>query len=90
MKRSQNKQAKSLEPKGQSNLVLNIHIGHGLLCMHTPVRDISTNVIPNHHGEFLVNVEDATVFSVSGYRGNGNLGYVCVNVHDLQLYHCGK
>lgn len=83
------KQKLSTQSKGQSSFALNLHIGHGLLSMFTPVRDQATNVIPNQQGEFTVTVEDATVFTVSGYNGDENLGYVCLQVGNAQLYHCG-
>ncbi|KAB0799030.1 hypothetical protein PPYR_06910 [Photinus pyralis] len=86
--KSQRKQLRVVEPKGQSYLVLNIHIGNGLLCMNVPVRDVATNVIPGQHGEFLFNVEDATIFTVTGYRGDDNLGFVSVQASNAQLYHC--
>ena len=79
------------ESKEESYLTLNIHIANGLLCMCTPVRDATTNsVIPNQQGEFLINVEDATIFVVNGYMGNTDLGYTCLKFHNAQLYHCGK
>lgn len=90
MKHTHKRQVKTIEAKGQSYMVLDINIGHGLLCMYVPVRDISTNVIPGQHGEFLFNVEDVNVFSVTGYQGDDNLGFVCVQAHNAQLYHCGK
>nr|CAI5847822.1 unnamed protein product [Callosobruchus analis] len=74
---------------GQSYLTLNIQIGQGVLCVNPPVREVSSkNVIPGQQGEFMLNLEDANVFVVSGYKGETNLGYVCVQVHNAQLYHC--
>ncbi|CAH0551837.1 unnamed protein product [Brassicogethes aeneus] len=75
-------------PKSQNAFALNLQIGQGLVFMHTPVRDASSKVIPNQHGEFLLNVENAKVFVVSGYNGDDNLGYVCVQVHNAKLHHC--
>ncbi|KAI4468676.1 autophagy-related 2 isoform a [Holotrichia oblita] len=78
----------STETKSQSEFVLNLHISLGIITMNTPVRDVATNVIPCQQGEFVFSVEDATVFSVSGYNGDTNLGYVCVQVKSAQLHHC--
>lgn len=78
------------ETKSQSQFVLNLHISLGLITMNTPVRDITANVIPNQQGEFVFSVEGAQVFTVSGYNGDPNLGYVCVQVKNAQLHHCGK
>lgn len=41
-------------------------------------------------GELVVNLRNANVFIVSGYKGDADLGYVCVQVNNAQLYHCGK
>lgn len=79
------------ESKEESYLTLNLQIARGLLCMCTPVRDATNNhVIPNQQGEFLINVEDATIFLVNGYMGDMNLGFTCLELHNAQLYHCGK
>ncbi|XP_044263557.1 autophagy-related protein 2 homolog A isoform X3 [Tribolium madens] len=77
------------ESKEESYLTMNLQIGRGLLCMCTPVRDATNNhVIPNQQGEFLINVEDATIFLVNGYMGDPNLGFTCLELHNAQLYHC--
>lgn len=58
--------------------------------MNPPVRDSGNNVIPGQQGEFVLNLDDANIFVVSGYKGDTNLGFVCVQLHNAQLYHCGK
>ncbi|GJQ81695.1 Atg2 [Trypoxylus dichotomus] len=78
----------STETRNQSEFVLNLHISLGIITMNTPVRDVTTNVIPSQQGEFVFSVEDATVFNVTGYNGDPNLGYVCVQVKSAQLHHC--
>ncbi|CAG9863843.1 unnamed protein product [Phyllotreta striolata] len=72
----------------QSEFVLSIQISRGVLCMNPPVRDSGNNVIPGQQGEFALNLNDANVFIVSGYKGDTNLGFVCVQLHNAQLYHC--
>ncbi|XP_025831922.1 autophagy-related protein 2 homolog B isoform X2 [Agrilus planipennis] len=76
------------ESKAQSYFGLNLHIGQGLITLRTPVRDTCLNVIPGQHGEFVFSVEDINVFIVSGYKGDNNLGYICVQAHDVQLHYC--
>lgn len=78
-----------LPRSGQSRLALTFTIGQGLLSMYTPVRDISSNVIPGQQGELILRLEDATIFSITVYKGNTNLGYVCAMVKTLSLNHCG-
>lgn len=41
-------------------------------------------------GELVINLSKANVFIVSGYKGDADLGYVCVQVNNAQLYHSGK
>ncbi|XP_072387744.1 autophagy-related protein 2 homolog A isoform X1 [Diabrotica undecimpunctata] len=83
-------QHKVQEPvkKVQSDFVLSIQIAQGILEIHPPVRDSASNVIPGQQGEFFLNLEDANIFVVSGYKGDDNLGFVCVQLHNAQLYHC--
>ncbi|KOC64737.1 Autophagy-related protein 2 like protein B [Habropoda laboriosa] len=73
----------------QSNLALILNIDQGLLCMYTPVRDAMRNVIPGQQGELIIRVEDATIFSVTSYKGNANLSYLCAMVKETSLDHCG-
>lgn len=74
---------------GQSNLALILNIDQGLLCMYTPVRDSMRNVIPGQQGELIIRLEDATIFSVTAYKENTNLGYVCAMIKEMSLEHCG-
>lgn len=89
-KLSSKSQLKVQEPvkQEQSEFVLNIQIYQGILSMNPPVRDSGNNVIPGQQGEFVLNLDDANIFVVSGYKGDTNLGFVCVQLHNAQLYHC--
>ncbi|XP_015584958.1 autophagy-related protein 2 homolog B [Cephus cinctus] len=84
-KQRQNKVPKS----GQSTVALTLNISQGLLSLYTPVRDSLSNVIPGQQGEIILRLEDATIFSVSAYKGNANLGYVCAMLKNASLNHCG-
>lgn len=80
-----------LQCSGQSSVALNLHIGCGLMIFHSPVRDVATsNVIPGQRGDFVINLEQARIFSVSGYKGDEDLGYVCLSVKSGRLFHNGK
>ncbi|KAK9884101.1 hypothetical protein WA026_005041 [Henosepilachna vigintioctopunctata] len=73
----------------QSKLVLNLKIKEGILSCNTPVRDAtSNNVIPEQVGDFLLNVDTATIFVVNSYKGDKDLGYVSVQVENGELWHC--
>ena len=77
------------QKNGQSKVALTLTINQGLFTMYTPVRDSTRNVIPGQKGEIILKIEDATLFSVSNFKSDENLGYVCVMVKDITLYHCG-
>ncbi|XP_066263102.1 autophagy-related protein 2 homolog B [Euwallacea similis] len=81
-------QSRHKKNSSQSAFVLWLNIEEGLVSLNPPVRDISGNVIPGQQGELALHVNHATMFIVSGYKGDKDLGYVCVQVGDAQLYHC--
>lgn len=57
--------------------------------MYTPARDSVKNVIPGQQGELIIRLDDATIFSVTAYKGNSNLSYVCAMIKEMSLDHCG-
>lgn len=72
-----------------SAATLRLSVGQGMLTMYSPVRDSANHVIPGQLGEFVIKVNSATVFSVSGYRGNENLNYLCVEAGSAEIFHFG-
>lgn len=88
--KTNSKQKQNFNSKnGQSKIAVTLNINHGLLTMHTPVRDSMQKVIPGQQGEIMLRVKDAVVFSVSKYKGDDNLGYICSMIKDVTVYHCG-
>ena len=67
-----------------------LHVGQGMVSMLAPVRDAQNHVIPGQQGEFVLKVNSTTIFSVSGFHGNPNLGYLCIQGKNLEMYHCGQ
>lgn len=41
-------------------------------------------------GKFIINADNSSLFIVSGYGGDENLSYACVQVSNFEIYHCGK
>lgn len=78
-----------LESNSQSTFALNLQIDYGLLMMHSPCRDTTGNVIPSHRGNFVISVENGRLCSVSGYKGDEDLGYVCFTGETMRLLHKG-
>lgn len=66
-----------------------LHIGQGIVAMYAPVRDSGNHVMPGQLGEFVIRVNSTEIFSVSGFHGNSNLGYFCIQSGALELFHCG-
>ncbi|KAI4495649.1 hypothetical protein M0802_008484 [Mischocyttarus mexicanus] len=87
--RSYKHQPNNIPKNGQSKFSLTLNINQGLLTMYTPVRDSTRNVIPGQQGELILRVEDATIFSVTAYKGNINMGYICAMIRNASLNHCG-
>uniref|UniRef100_A0A6B2EBD1 Autophagy-related protein 2 n=1 Tax=Phlebotomus kandelakii TaxID=1109342 RepID=A0A6B2EBD1_9DIPT len=71
------------------DLCIQVSITEGLLTMQAPVRDSKNLVIPEQFGEYVIRVDGLSLFTVKGYCGNENLGFVCLEVVDADLYHCG-
>ncbi|XP_015509682.1 autophagy-related protein 2 homolog B [Neodiprion lecontei] len=87
--RSCRQNEKKIFRTGQSTVALSLTINQGLVSMFPPVRDSSHNVIPGQQGELILRLEDALLFSISAYKGNNNLGYVCAMLRTVSLSHCG-
>ncbi|XP_011643358.1 autophagy-related protein 2 homolog B [Pogonomyrmex barbatus] len=83
------KEARMSSKRAQSKLAMTLSINQGLLSMYTPVRDSMRNVIPGQQGELIIRLEDATIFSVTAYKGNANLSYACAMMRSVSLDHCG-
>lgn len=37
----------------------------------------------------MIKIRDGSLFSVSGYRGDDNLNYLCVQASAIEMYHLG-
>uniref|UniRef100_A0A182Y760 Autophagy-related protein 2 n=1 Tax=Anopheles stephensi TaxID=30069 RepID=A0A182Y760_ANOST len=72
-----------------NTVAFRLNIGQGVLTMFAPVRDAQKHVIPGQFGEFVIRLASGYVFSVSGFHGNANLGYLCIQAKSAEFYHCG-
>lgn len=75
--------------KQSSTCSFRLNMGQGMLTMYTPVRDSANRVIPGQNGEFVIKAQNGFVFSVSGYQGNDNLNYLCVQAAAAEVFHIG-
>ncbi|XP_058129577.1 autophagy-related protein 2 homolog A [Anopheles ziemanni] len=75
--------------RGANTIAFQVNIGQGILTMFVPVRDAQKHVIPGQLGEFVIRLNSGTIFSVNGFHGNANLGYLCIQGKSAEFYHCG-
>lgn len=45
------------------------------------------NKMEEYHGELVLDIENGTIFSVSKYKGQSDLGYLCLESDKVALYH---
>lgn len=57
--------------------------------LYLPVRNGQNLVIPEQFGELVIKATDLKLFSVRGFCGNDNLGYLCLDASQLEAFHCG-
>lgn len=89
-RRHQQQRARNAPFVDRSNAIsFQLNIGQGMLTMFAPVRDAQNHVIPGQLGEFIVKIQSTYVFSVNGFHGNSNLGYLCIQGKAADIYHCG-
>lgn len=53
------------------------------------LQDSANRVIPGQQGEFVIKLQTGSLFSVSSFRGNENLNYMCVQASAVEVYHIG-
>lgn len=87
--RSTSAAADAINIAGLCSMSFRLVIGQGLLTLFAPVRDSLARVIPGQMGEFAIKLGATDLFSVSGYNGNADLGYVCLQSATVELYHAG-
>lgn len=89
--KARQKRLQSIYQKDYSNATsFQLHVGQGMVTMYAPVRDSLNHVIPGQLGEFVLKVSATTIFTVSSYHGNSNLGYFCIQSGNLEMFHCGQ
>lgn len=88
--RNRTKKLLPIYQKDYSNTTsFQLTVGQGMVTMYAPTRDSSNHVIPGQLGEFVLKVNSTSIFTVSSYHGNSNLGYFCIQSGNLEMFHCG-
>ncbi|XP_053954564.1 autophagy-related protein 2 homolog A [Anastrepha ludens] len=73
----------------KSNLSIEISIENASVVLFVPIRDTETQIKPEDLGKINIKLEELKIFSVSGYNDNKNLCYLCLELRDLEMDHCG-
>ncbi|XP_017466470.1 PREDICTED: autophagy-related protein 2 homolog B [Rhagoletis zephyria] len=78
------------EPDFQkSKCSVEIFIQKGSVGLFLPIRNKENLIIPEDVGKIDIKVNELKIFSVSGYNENRNLCYLCLEVGDVKMDHCG-
>uniref|UniRef100_A0A8C2ENK8 Autophagy related 2B n=1 Tax=Cyprinus carpio TaxID=7962 RepID=A0A8C2ENK8_CYPCA len=87
--RNRRKKRSKMQPKNSQSLFsIVLSVNHGLLALHTQLKDDNT-VLPKKHGEFWMEVKNGTLFGVTQHEGYKDQHYVCFHTSQACLYHHG-
>ncbi|XP_069064370.1 autophagy-related protein 2 homolog B isoform X2 [Pleurodeles waltl] len=73
----------------QSFLSVLLHVNHGFLSFCTDVKLDDGSVLDGKHGEFWLEFNNGSLFSVAKYDGFVDKHYICLHATSLSLYHQG-
>uniref|UniRef100_A0A1A9W3L6 Autophagy-related protein 2 n=1 Tax=Glossina brevipalpis TaxID=37001 RepID=A0A1A9W3L6_9MUSC len=72
-----------------SSCCVELNVDEMFIALYVPVRNAENQILPEVSGKFLFIMDKLKLFFVNGYQSNDNLAYVCLQVSDTQIYHCG-
>ncbi|XP_051900923.1 LOW QUALITY PROTEIN: autophagy-related protein 2 homolog A-like [Pristis pectinata] len=70
----------------QSFLSAIVNVGKGRVTALTDSKGEAGKSVSGVHGELVLDVENGTIFSVSQYKGQLDLGYLCIESSKVALY----
>ena len=83
---------KKLDPQNkhsQSFLSVQLNVTHGLVSIFTDVKQDDGKTLEGKYGEFWLEFNNGSLFSVTKYEGFEDRHYVCLHSSSLNLYHQG-
>lgn len=83
------KKMESQNKHAQSFLSVILHVNHGFLSLCTDVKLDDGSVLESKHGEFWLEFNSGSLFSVAKYDGFVDKHYICLHATSLSLYHQG-
>ncbi|XP_072106379.1 autophagy-related protein 2 homolog A-like, partial [Mobula birostris] len=63
-----------------------MNVGKGRVTVLTDWKGEAGKAVSGFHGELVLDVENGTIFSVSQYKGQLELGYLCIESSKVSLY----
>lgn len=73
----------------KSQFSINLSIQNGMVELFTSIRDAENQIIPKDLGKIEISVNELNIFSVNGYNDNKHLCYLCIQIGDIKMDHCG-
>ncbi|KAM8921116.1 autophagy-related protein 2 homolog B isoform 2-T2 [Pelodytes ibericus] len=83
------KKMESQNKPSQSSLSVLVNVNHGLVSLYTDVKDPDGRLMEAKHGEFWLEFNSGSLFSVTKYEGFEDKHYICLHANSLSLYHQG-
>ncbi|XP_062351514.1 autophagy-related protein 2 homolog B isoform X5 [Cinclus cinclus] len=83
------KKLDSQNKNSQSFLSVLLNVTHGLVSVFTDVKQDDGNTLEGKYGEFWLEFNSGSLFSVTKYEGFEDRHYVCLHSSSLNLYHQG-
>ncbi|KAM3919804.1 autophagy-related protein 2 homolog B isoform 1-T3 [Leptodactylus fuscus] len=87
-----NRRKKKLEcpnKQSQSFLSVLVNVNHGLVSLFTDVKQSNGKLMEGKHGEFWLEFNSGSLFTVTKYEGFEDKHFLCLHASSLSLYHQG-
>ncbi|XP_067848216.1 autophagy-related protein 2 homolog B-like isoform X3 [Heptranchias perlo] len=73
----------------QSFLSILLNVSHGLVTVYTDTKSEDGTLLPGKHGEFWLEIENGSLFTVGKYQGCDDQHYFCLQTNKVFLCHQG-
>ncbi|XP_032883372.1 autophagy-related protein 2 homolog B isoform X1 [Amblyraja radiata] len=83
------KKVEQLNKNCQSLLSILLNVSHGLVTVHTDTKTEDSRVLAGKHGEFWLEIENGSLFTVGKYQGCDDQHYFCLQTNKVSLCHQG-
>ncbi|XP_050814796.1 autophagy-related protein 2 homolog A isoform X2 [Gopherus flavomarginatus] len=84
---AQRRKGEQLSQRQQSRFSAMVSILKGRVTALCEAKGEAGKKVDDSHGEIVLDVDNCTIFSVSQYKGQEELGYLCIESERVTLYH---